>query len=177
MKDSVVNKSNVEKKKKPKEIPDKIIHLDSCFATANSPETTGLSRTLKNMELPSGINYSKAISILKETIEYWATQPNPPKAILVEGFLLYSGPELVELLDKKIFLKVAKDVSYTRRLNRKTRKNKELFDQYFEKYVWPEYLVHNAHIEDIPGIQIFDGTLSADDIFNKAIEFINKQQE
>jgi len=124
-----------------------VVHGDSFFRTRNCPT---VEWGFKNMEIPEGIDWTKLLEAVlkkKEEMVLRATKG----VLLVEGFLLFAcPPELLELFDKFIFLTVSHDISYVRRRDRKRRKNLEIFEAYFEKYVWPCHLDYKAaHVDPV----------------------------
>lgn len=89
------------------------------------------------LEVPEAYNFPAIIESLKQKKAELEAQPDGPRVLLVEGFLLYCNPELMQHLDKKIFLLAERDTCFVRRRDRKTRKNPELFVDQYNKYVWP----------------------------------------
>eukprot|EP01126_Amoeba_proteus_P036842 TRINITY_DN3769_c0_g1_i6.p1 TRINITY_DN3769_c0_g1~~TRINITY_DN3769_c0_g1_i6.p1 ORF type:complete len:139 (-),score=18.35 TRINITY_DN3769_c0_g1_i6:110-526(-) len=100
-------------------------------------------------------------------IDDWAGRKFGSKSvIIVEGFLLYSHPPLIERLDKKLYITVDKATCYKRRQN-----TNPVPIHYFENVLWPEFLKHNQHITEIPGIMIVDGTLATEEVCQVAENF------
>jgi uridine kinase len=67
----------------------------------------------------------------------------PRQAILVDGILIFSEPELLELMDIKIYVDTDDDIRLLRRLKRDIRDRGRSFDsvlQQYEKYVRPMHL-------------------------------------
>jgi len=72
----------------------------------------------------------------------------PTKIIIIEGILIFYNKDLLQLLDKKIFIDVDCDVRYRRRIQRDViERNREIqhIDHQWDTYVKPS---HNKYIED-----------------------------
>jgi len=152
-----------------------VVHLDSCFSTKNAPVTT-INPRIKNMERPDGIDYQKLRNKIEEAREILKNSKRKGvQFIIVEGFLLFSDEETLMLFDHKIFLKVNKETSYTRRLNRKTRSDINQFTQYFDIYVWPCYEEYNSHLWERKDIGFIDGSQRAKQVYDEAINYLKSR--
>ncbi|KAH3743263.1 nicotinamide/nicotinate riboside kinase [Pelomyxa schiedti] len=188
--------------------PAPMVHLDLCFRTGHLPGTEFGCR-IKNMETPDAIDYDKFMQQLQKCKELAESPPchNPESSspvcsaesstsgtesgtiqgatkriVLAEGFLLFCNDTLYrDRLDLRIFLTCDRDTAYTRRLNRKKRKNKELFDAYFDRYVWPGYTEHNAPFASLPPglhtvnerpVLVIDGTQDPTAVLSQVLDYI-----
>jgi len=97
--------------------------------------------------------------------------------LFVDGFLLYSNPKLMELLDVKIFISVSKQTCFARRLARNPGTSKH----YFEKIIWPSYLQYNSiYVNSTCGILgdnvlIMDGERNKEEVFQEAVHYLQQK--
>ena len=88
---------------------------------------------------------------------------------IVDGFLLYSEPEIRDLLDVKLFLRTTKEKAVTRRFEKLedvgdgTEEDFWKTREYFDKTVWPNYVREHAplfkdnHVEGEPLPDLCEG--------------------
>ncbi len=72
------------------------------------------------------------------------TTAKPTEVILLDGILIFSEPELLELMDIKIFVDTDDDIRLLRRLKRDIRKRGRSVESVFEQY---EKFVRPMHLE------------------------------
>jgi len=157
------------KKQKPKIPNDPVIHGDTYFKRKNCPMT---EFGIINMEIPEAINYEKLIASVTTTKSKLQQTPNTPPVLIVEGFLLYCNPTLVQLLDKKILLMASKDTCYVRRRDRRPHKNGEHFTEYYDKYVWPCFEENKKKYDDLDVVEINTDNLTQKEVFEKVLKLI-----
>ncbi len=59
----------------------------------------------------------------------------PSKIILIEGILIFAEPELVELMDFKLFIDTDDDIRFIRRMKRDIAERGRTVDQVVEQYL------------------------------------------
>ena len=69
------------------------------------------------------------------------------KVIIVEGLLVLAFPELCELIDLKIFIDVAADIRFIRRLQRDIRKRNRSVDSVVSQYLKTAGPMHMKFVE------------------------------
>ena len=72
---------------------------------------------------------------------------NPKKVIIVEGIMLFTIPEIVKLLDIKIFVDTDADVRILRRILRDVKERGRSLDSVVEQYVNTVKPMHESYIE------------------------------
>ena len=145
-----------------------LIHLDDFFSLEL------LYEHKNNWEIPEVIEWRYLIEDMeneKYTIKYLNK-----KYIVTEGFLLFKKP-LFYKFHKSIFIWVSKEESKKRRME-----TKPVTEEYFENFVWPNYLRNNYHLAEMKrnkeknlggDILVLDSTKeTAEEMFDKAIKFI-----
>ncbi|KAI0930651.1 hypothetical protein AcV5_007310 [Taiwanofungus camphoratus] len=136
------------------------------------------------------LNEQKDVPIDRPIFEHWRevftkvdakhrNQGEQISWVLVDGFLLYWHPEVVEQLDVRVFLRVPHDVLKQRRHERHGYHTAVQSDpegtlwrdppHYWEQIVWPAYVAaHASMVEDgdvehgkpnetVPGLMLIDG--------------------
>jgi uridine kinase len=123
-----------------------------------------------NWETPAGVNFellAKQIQCAKEILETCDVVPKSlkikrhgggsqpitnlpekkldiqPILLFVEGFLLFTNPEIVSMCDERIWIEVDEDTALERRYKREMRgwgDQKEEFSHWFRTEVWTHYL-------------------------------------
>jgi hypothetical protein len=84
--------------------------------------------------------------------------------VIVEGFLVFSVPEILSQLDILIYVTIDK-------LTCSTRRNGE--PDYFEKVLWPSYLLHNRPVlEILDRLFVVDGTKSKSQVVGNVVEYL-----
>ena len=71
----------------------------------------------------------------------------PKKVIIVEGIMLFAIPEIVKLLDIKIFVDTDADVRILRRILRDVKERGRSLDSVVEQYVSTVKPMHESYIE------------------------------
>lgn len=88
-----------------------------------------------------------------------STLMHPKKIILVEGILIFSNPELVKLLDIKVFVDTAPDIRFMRRMKRDMLERGRSMDDVIDQYTTTARPMHNAFVE--PSKQVSDVVIPA----------------
>ena len=69
--------------------------------------------------------------------------------VIVEGFLLYSNPDVVRLCDMRLCLTLSQATCHARRrATKRTGLAGNAFDQYFVKTIWASYVAHGQYAFD-----------------------------
>jgi nicotinamide/nicotinate riboside kinase len=98
--------------------------------------------------------------------------------ILVEGFLIYSFPQLVELFDIKLFLSIPKDVCRRRRRGIESMTltyipSYLLGDpDYFEVHIWPNYVKYNAHALNDESLIVLNGEFESGRLLSNVVDLL-----
>lgn len=71
----------------------------------------------------------------------------PRKIILVDGILIFSDPELLKLMDMKIFVDTADDIRLIRRISRDTRERGRSVDSVIDQYLKTVRPMHDLYVE------------------------------
>jgi len=102
--------------------------------------------TIDNYENPKCYNMGKLIVDLTALIKALQALPTVlDYTIIVEGFMVYSNPNLVALLNKYVMITVPKEVCFQRRTATKPMYYAD--NQYFyEKYLWNGFYTFNTYL-------------------------------
>lgn len=79
---------------------------------------------------------------MKETL---TTQPN--RVILIEGILIFADPQLVELMDIKVFVETPDDIRFIRRLRRDMQERGRSADSVMGQYLETVRPMHMTFVE------------------------------
>ncbi|XP_058792501.1 nicotinamide riboside kinase 1 [Phymastichus coffea] len=164
-----------------KSITDSIlINQDQYFLLQDDPRHTLIPELNHfNWDILSSLDMAKMYSDIVQIItpNTSSSQQNKEKKInvlIIEGFLIYNYKPIAELIDKKYFIDITKEVCWSRRKNR-------IYDPpdvpgYFDKCIWPEYLKHKAEIvadkNIYNSIKFFDGTKNLNELCDEIINEI-----
>ncbi|XP_045606675.1 nicotinamide riboside kinase 1 [Procambarus clarkii] len=97
--------------------------------------------------------------------------------LVIDGFLLFSHPEVWEVCDLRYFLTLTREQCWERR----QRRQYEPPDPpgYFHQCVWPEYEQHRQYVNKLDGIIYLDGMVPSDDtytiVFQDIINHLKKR--
>ncbi|RHY36247.1 hypothetical protein DYB30_009093 [Aphanomyces astaci] len=109
-----------------------------------------------------------------------STQHMSPKSvILVEGILLFTDPDLVDLMDIKVFVETPSDVRFIRRLKRDIRERGRTAESVIEQYMTTVRPMHLLFVE--PSKRVADilvpvgvNAVALDLILSRLKSFMNK---
>jgi len=91
--------------------------------------------------------------------------------IILEGFMLFYDPRIVNLIDVKFWLDIDKETCYTRRMS-----TTPVPEDYFLEFLWPNYVYYrNYVIHTVPQEHIFDGTRDKNEITSAILKIITSQ--
>ncbi|GAB6087652.1 uridine kinase [Alkaliphilus crotonatoxidans] len=100
-------------------------------------------KSLKNFEAIRRPVYSFIEHLrLEETVE-----EAPKKVIILEGILIFENPELVELMDIKVFVDTDSDIRFARRLIRDIHDRGRDIDSVINQYLNTVKPMHEAFVE------------------------------
>lgn len=71
----------------------------------------------------------------------------PRKIIIVDGILIFSEPELLQLMDMKIFVDTADDIRLIRRISRDTLERGRTVDSVIDQYLRTVRPMHDLYVE------------------------------
>jgi len=156
--------------KKRKDFFPKSIHGDRFFKFS-IPLDEVLS-DWSNWEIPAAMDFERMVEEIKNVIiKFKQTRKPEQKYILIESFILYSSPSIVELLHKKIYLTISKKTCFLRR-NTTTC----VPPVYFEQILWPAFRTHNKNILDDPSILIINGENPVDLVTSSVIDYLEGKE-
>ena len=81
------------------------------------------------------------------TSEVTVITPNLNPIIIVEGILIFSQPELVEMFDLKVFVDTPADVRLLRRLERDVKERGRTVDQISTQYMRTVRPMHKQFVQ------------------------------
>ncbi|KAK6636619.1 hypothetical protein RUM43_010281 [Polyplax serrata] len=98
-----------------------------------------------------------------------------PNILFIEGFLIFNDDQLQDLCDLKFYFTMSKGLCWERRKNRVYQPPD--VPGYFEKYVWPSYLVHYEEVlRKSSNVVYIDGADSIENnfrsILHKILDFL-----
>ncbi|KAK9462919.1 P-loop containing nucleoside triphosphate hydrolase protein [Lipomyces oligophaga] len=135
-----------------------------CPGAIDFPQLFGaLEYIKKNKKLPEDVAYKEdqnpigipPLSIeeaieIKNTVLGSLTNLDSLQFCVIDGFLLYNDPSIIETLDLRILLRAPHDLLKSRRETRNGYATLEGFwvdpPEYFDKYVWPGYIESHKHL-------------------------------
>eukprot|EP00940_MAST-03C_sp_MAST-3C-sp2_P002917 g2917.t1 len=94
--------------------------------------------------------------------------------LILEGFKCFQDPELVRLMDLKIWLNISKTLAKKRR---KARAGKNYDEEYYESIVWRNHEAYEAHSRKQAWwktVTVIDATKASDAVLVDAIRAISK---
>jgi len=92
--------------------------------------------------------------------------------IILEGYMLFYDPRIVNLIDVKFWLDIDKETCHQRRMS-----TTRVPEQYFQELLWPHYVYYrNYVIQIVPQEQIFDGTRDRNEIISEILKIITPSQ-
>lgn len=145
-----------------------LISMDSFYKY--QPDTTYEERCKTNYDHPSAFDVdvmAKCLTELKEgksttipvydfTIHNRSDKPwtkvDSAPVVIIEGVLLFAIPEVVKLLDRKIFVDTDADVRLVRRMERDMRERARSFESVKEQYFSTVKPMHLAYVEPFKAI-------------------------
>ena len=140
-----------------------IVSMDSFYKY--QPNTTYEERTKTNYDHPDAFDADIMIECVKElkagkdtkipvydfTIHNRSDQPwetvKATPVIILDGILLFAFPQLVELMDIKVFVDTDADVRILRRLHRDVRKRGRTVESVMDQYLNTVKPMHETYVE------------------------------
>lgn len=104
----------------------------------------------------------------------------PKKIIIIEGILIFSNEELLNLLDIKVFVDISADIRILRRLKRDTTERNRTIDNIINQYITTVRPMHELYVEPskykadfiVPGI---NNCIAIDLIVTKINDLLNNK--
>ena len=129
-----------------------VIHMLSDHYYKDSSHLSMAQRNKRNYDHPDAIDFPMLIAHLKKLQKgHTIDQPvydfsvhnrtvetvtvGPARVVLLDGILIFSVPELRELLDLKIYIETPLDMCFIRRLRRDVRKRGRTVESVIEQYL------------------------------------------
>ena len=136
------------------------INMDNFYLPKDSNHLLYLSDVKSfNFESIKSLDLDRFHRVLQELVT-----SNRYEFVIIEGFLLFEDTKACALFDQMYFLTLDRDEC----LRRRKLRSYELSDSpgYFEKYVWPSYLVYVAECGRLfaDRIVFLDGTRNRDNL-------------
>ncbi len=140
-----------------------------------------LVRTFERPELYDGAYVAECISELKKgnKIEYclfdWKEKiekvysAKPTDVLIVEGFLMYTYPELKEIIDYAFYV----DIPYDEMLYRREQRKRSKGDQTFLEIGVQEYKLFGEGQKNIPNLIILNGLESPAKLRTRVLEYVS----
>jgi len=128
------------------------------------------NQVYSNWEVPEAVDEAAITRAIDAAIQDWQQQENKNQIILVEGFLLFSFPNLLRRFAKKIFLTISKKTCFQRRMA-----TTPVPVPYFEHILWPAFCKYNAVICQQADVLILDGERKADDLLKDALDYLENR--
>jgi nicotinamide/nicotinate riboside kinase len=146
----------------------RVIDLDSYARDENDPKHIHLPElNHKDWESLTSLHVDRFISDIKSIINN-----NHNNVLIIEGFLIYSIDELKSIFNLSYYFDLNFDECRKRR-NRRTY-NPPDPPNYFDKHVWPSYLIAKKQAFDqIENLTQIDSTQPLDEIFQRIINDVN----
>jgi len=135
-----------------------VIHQDNFFV-AEKPITithNGLCPlSFHNWEVAEAVHFKSMIRVITDA-KHQAQSSGEKVYIVVEGFLLYWHPKVVELLDIRLFINIDRSTCYYRRLeaNSTWASPEPNFEAYFDSLIWPAYVKQSQNVLSLPSAAI-----------------------
>jgi len=134
-----------------------------------------------NMEVPEAVDWERLKSWIEASLskkekvtlkrKHEVLDSHPQKYIFVEGFLIYSQPSIIKLLNKKIFLSISKETCFKRRMATKFTK-----PEIFSELIWPNYVKYNSNVCEMDDVLILNGESSQKELVQDCIKFLNGEK-
>jgi len=131
----------------------------------NSNNTSSKEETKRQRSASYSNNQVTNISLSKKSC-------NINNIIIVDGFLLYCDERIYSHFDLKLFIDIPRDVCLRRRIT-----TKKAPQAYFDRLIWPSYLLYNAFVLNghLSNVFILDGEREFDEVFSEAAAIIERQ--
>jgi len=126
-----------------------------------------------NWECEEAIDFDKMIQHIVQTKKQLQAEKKVG-FIFVEGFLLYTNPNLNQLFDQKYFIVIPRDICHKRRadINLLWKYPEPNFEQYFEHVIWPSYLKYNSHVPNQKDTIMLDGQNTIENLFSEITNYL-----
>ncbi|XP_055687980.1 nicotinamide riboside kinase 1 [Lutzomyia longipalpis] len=100
------------------------------------------------------------------------TSQSAVNILIIEGFLVFNHPLLVEICNPKFHLHVPYEIAFARRRTRTY--SPPDFTGYFETCVWPMYEKHFQEIKDRTDIRLLNGALATEKCLDYVCEILRQ---
>lgn len=151
----------------------KMINQDQYFLSENDPRHQRNERVHhNNWEIVTALDMSRMCTDLREIIgdlgflysqkRHTAPQTTHLNVLIIEGFLIFNVPMVLELCHLKFHLHLPYEKCFARRRQR-TYEPPDVVG-YFEACVWPMYVKHFNEFRDVDDLHVMNGELPIEKI-------------
>ncbi|GAB0097874.1 uncharacterized protein DMENIID0001_135530 [Sergentomyia squamirostris] len=142
-----------------------VINQDDYFLPDDHPQHQHIDHLGHvNYDILTALDMERMCDDVQTILSHQAT--SALNVLIIEGFLIFNHPLLVELCNPKFHLHVPYEVGFARRRTR-------TYDPpdcpgYFESCVWPMYEKHFHELKDRTDIRLLNGAMAAE----KCLEYV-----
>ncbi|XP_059612848.1 nicotinamide riboside kinase 1-like isoform X2 [Phlebotomus argentipes] len=132
-----------------------VINQDNYFLPEDHPQHQHIDQLGHvNWDILTALDMDRMIRDVEAVLSQATASTN---VLIIEGFLVFNHPLLVEVCSPKFHLHVPYEVAYARRRTRTY--SPPDYSGYFETCVWPMYEKHFQEIKDRTDIRLLNGVL------------------
>jgi len=163
--------------------------VESCAADGVVVSVVHQDQFLRSGETPDAVDWRAFIKAIRAECAHAKsgtkdTSKQAARLVLLEGFLLFSHPTVLDACDVRICLSLSEATCYARRkATKRAGLHGDAFDRYFAQVIWPAHRQHGDYAAataaiDIPAgasdpspvpFVVIDAEASADDVHGAAL--------
>jgi uridine kinase len=128
------------------------IHPFSIISEDYYVDYENLVKTGADLELPENTDFTQMITDIDDRITCFKKMSTDKSILVVEGFLLFHDPRIIQLMDVKIWLEISEETMYQRRM-----KTKKVEDAYFQEKIIPGYRKYKKDCDMMKGLIHING--------------------